>query len=270
MCRLLHILLLLLLTATANADNPDCPSNTNYTRGSAFEANLDALLSFLPDAAAKSSGFAENVTGAAPDKAYGLSQCRADVDAQSCFACLDGSAQDIVSKCPGQRSAMVFDDECLLRHSNASFFGTVDTSLVKYWWNTRNATEPARFTATLDALMGNVTARAAYASQQMFAASMVPFTPFVNIYGMAQCTRDLAPDGCNRCLATAVEAIPICCDGKRGGQVIYRSCSIRFEVYSFYNATAVEAAMSPAPSPGGAPINGSDHFVPGNTGQSRS
>ncbi|KAF8719394.1 hypothetical protein HU200_024104 [Digitaria exilis] len=55
-----------LLTTTANDDNPvaSCPSDTNYTHGSAFQANLDILLSSLPaTTAGASTGFATNTTG---------------------------------------------------------------------------------------------------------------------------------------------------------------------------------------------------------------
>ncbi|TVU02145.1 hypothetical protein EJB05_52369, partial [Eragrostis curvula] len=115
--------------------------------------------------------------------------------------------------------------------------------------------------------MSNLTETAAYASPRMFAAGSVVLTPFVNIYGMAQCTRDIAKDDCYSCLVTAVTTIPTCCNGKQGGRVIYRTCSIRFEVYPFYNARAAEAAMSPAPAPVSGPINGGDHSVPGSAGK---
>ncbi|OEL30083.1 Cysteine-rich receptor-like protein kinase 25 [Dichanthelium oligosanthes] len=266
MSSLLPVLLLcsFLLVATTCADYPyltNCPSNTNYTRGSPFQANLDALLSSLPAVAAASSGFAENVTGSAPDKAYGLAQCRADLNALDCRACLDGSARDMAAKCPGQKSAMFIYDGCLLRHSNASFFGVADTSVGRCTWKMQDATQPEEFRTRLGALMSNLTARAAYASPRMFAAGETGLTPFMNIFGMAQCTRDLAADDCNSCLARAVAGIPSCCDGQQGGRVIFRTCSIRFEVYPFYNAQAAEAAMSPAqaPAPGGGSVNGSDH-----------
>ncbi|TVU20008.1 hypothetical protein EJB05_36194, partial [Eragrostis curvula] len=161
----------------------------------------------------------------------------------------------------GQKSAMLGYDLCLLRPSNASFFGAADTSVVRCWWNpkTLNATQPAQFTSALGALMRNLTAKAAYASPRMFAAGSVPS---VNIYGMAQCTRDLSADGCSLCLAATVALIPTCCNDKQGGHVVYRSCSIRFDVYPFYSVRAAEVAMSPA----GGPINGGAHFVPGRTG----
>ncbi|KAK3135213.1 hypothetical protein QOZ80_5BG0416150 [Eleusine coracana subsp. coracana] len=220
----------ILLAAPANAEDPFCPSNMNYTRGSTFQANLEALLSSLPAAAVASSGlFAMNSTGATPpDQAFGLAQCRADVNASDCRSCLDNMVKDMATKCPGQKDAMLFYDFCLLRHANASFSARLQ----------------------LGKLMTNLTATAAYVSRLKFAAAAVEVAPLVTIYGMAQCTRDLDDDGCDRCLRTAVGAIPKCCEGKQGGQINYRTCSVRFEVEPFYNAKAAEAAMLPAPSPG--------------------
>ncbi|GJN14797.1 hypothetical protein PR202_gb01658 [Eleusine coracana subsp. coracana] len=117
-------------------------------------------------------------------------------------------------------------------------------------WNTQNATQPELFRLQLGKLMTNLTATAAYVSRLKFAAAAVEVAPLVTIYGMAQCTRDLDDDGCDRCLRTAVGAIPKCCEGKQGGQINYRTCSVRFDVEPFYNAKAAEAAMLPAPSPG--------------------
>uniref|UniRef100_A0A453SMW7 Gnk2-homologous domain-containing protein n=1 Tax=Aegilops tauschii subsp. strangulata TaxID=200361 RepID=A0A453SMW7_AEGTS len=93
----LYSLLLLLTGAAMAAADPwstDCPSDTNYTRGGVFQANLDAFLSFLPAAASDASGLAENTTGTAPDEAYGLAHCRADVNASECRSCLDTWAWD--------------------------------------------------------------------------------------------------------------------------------------------------------------------------------
>jgi hypothetical protein len=258
------LLILLIGASKAGADptSTDCPSNTNYTRGGVFESNLDALLSFLPAAASTStaSGFAENATGAEPDVAYGLAQCRADINMSDCRACLDASAQDAASKCPGQKSSMLFYDNCVLRHSNASFFGAADTSPVQRLCNTANATQPDLFMTQLGSLMNNLSSKAAYSSPRMFAAGAADVTSFAKIYGMVQCTRDLTGDDCNRCLSAIVSAIPTACYGQKGGQIFYRSCSIRYEDYLFYGVQAVEAAMSPpAPSGGG---NGTDQPAP--------
>jgi hypothetical protein len=246
--------------AAADLQHTDCPSNTNYTRGGIFQANLDALLSFLPAAASAASGFAENATGAAPDQAFGLAQCRADVNESDCRACLDATAQDAAGKCPGQKSSMVIYDNCLLRHSNASFFGTADTSPEVALCNVGNATQvtqPELFMTQLGSLMRNLSSLAAYSSPRMFAVGEADVS-LTKIYGMAQCTRDLGGDDCNRCLSAAVTDILSSCYGKIGGQNIRRSCSVRYEESLFYSAKAAEAAMSP-PAPAGGGLNGTDH-----------
>ncbi|CAN6337221.1 unnamed protein product [Urochloa humidicola] len=269
--------LLLLLASAAIADDlrfyisADCPDNMNYTRGGTFQANLGALLSSLPAAAAASSGFAENTTGAAPDQAFGLAQCRGDVSAPDCRSCLDTSAREIsTSTCPGQKSAMLVYEGCLLRYSNASFFGVADTvwlpDPIFQVANTRNVTQaPGQFMSRLSALMSNLTREAAYGSHRMMAVGTVDHGRFMTIYGMAQCTRDITADDCNLCLSFAVKAIPTCCDGREGGRIFYRSCSVRFEVYPFYHAQAAEAPMPLPPAPGVGPLNGSDHPVSGST-----
>ncbi|PUZ65425.1 hypothetical protein GQ55_3G221800 [Panicum hallii var. hallii] len=161
---------------------------------------------------------------------------------------------------------MLVYDKCLLRLSDESFVGAAGTSVVVMLANTQNATQPEVFTPQLGELLNNVTRKAAYGSPRMFAVGSAAVTPFVSFHGMAQRTRDLAEDDCNSCLTRALGDITKCCDGKQGGQVIYVSCSIRFEVYRFYNIKAAEAAMSPAPAPGGG-FNGSDNFGgPGSNG----
>jgi hypothetical protein len=54
---------------------------------------------------------------------------------------------------------MLIYDACQLRHSNASFFGAVDASVVVWLSNAQNATQQEQFTTRLGALMGSVTER---------------------------------------------------------------------------------------------------------------
>nr|CAB3461096.1 unnamed protein product [Digitaria exilis] len=261
----------LLTTTTANDDNPVayCPSDTNYTRGGAFQANLDILLSSLPATAAGSSTVRHEhhrlllvllllLLARRPDG------CRADViNTSVCDACLDCSAQHMAaSKCAGHKTAVLVYDDCLLRYSDKGFSGAVDTSPVVTWVNPENVTDhdQARFVSRLDGLMSNLTETAPRAPRMFAAGSAAVVMTSVRIYGMAQCTRDLAADDCGRCLARAVGDIQKCCDGRQGGQVIYVSCAIRFEVYLFYNLEDTEAAMSPAGH-----VNGSEHSGPGSS-----
>ncbi|CAO2204770.1 unnamed protein product [Urochloa humidicola] len=272
--RSLRILLLvcwsLSLAGTTIADDlmwpriPYCPlENMNYTRGDAFQANLDALLSSLPAATVTSSGFATSTTGGAaatPAQVFGLAQCRADITPSDCAACLNHTAHEMATggACPGQKNAMLVYEGCLLCYSNTSFFGAPDNGdPIFSVGNVQNnvSTQPERFASELSALMGNLTGKAAYGSPRKFAVGEVRHAAFVTIYGMARCTEDMTADNCYICLEIVVKTIPKCCSGKEGGRVFSQSCSVRFEVYRFYNEEAAEAAMSPAslPAPGGGP-----------------
>ncbi|GJN14796.1 hypothetical protein PR202_gb01657 [Eleusine coracana subsp. coracana] len=278
MPRLLPLVLLcslsLLAAITTYAEDSilfECESDTNYTRGSAFQANLKALLSSLPSAAAASQGFAENVTGAAPDQAFGLAQCRRDVSASVCNKCVTKLAQKLYTGCLGKRSAIIVSDTCQLRYSNVSFFGEADTRLLEYFATPWNATEPELFMRRLDELMSNLTWKAAHGNPRMFAVGAFDHTPLVKIYGMVQCTGDLGRDDCYSCLNTAVSHILTYWDKEADGHAILWSCFIRFDRVLFYNVHAAEIAMSspaalaPVPAPGDGSSNYRNHSSQGST-----
>ncbi|TVU02148.1 hypothetical protein EJB05_52373, partial [Eragrostis curvula] len=220
--------------------------DANYTLDGTFQANLDAILSSLPAAAAASWGFAKNTTGAAaPDQAYGLPQCRRDVSAPLCSSCVEKMAQKLRDGCPGRKNAIIFSETCMLRHSNVSFFGEPDGGhLLKYYTAVLNATEPELFATRLDALMSSLKTKAAYGSPLMFAANVTDVAPLVKIYGVAQCTGDLGRDDCYKCLDRAAAYIPSYWETKQGGQSILWSCFVRFEASLFYNASGAEEACA--------------------------
>ncbi|TVU19967.1 hypothetical protein EJB05_36152, partial [Eragrostis curvula] len=260
---LFPVLLLLcsssLLAAPANAEDDiyfQCSSDANYTLGGAFQANLDAVLSSLPSAAAASWCFAKNATGAAaPDMAYGIAQCGRDVSTPVCSNCVEKMAQKLRDGCLGRKNAIIFSETCMVRHSNASFFGEPDGGhLLKYYTAVLNATQPELFATRLDALMSGLKTKAAYGSPLMFAPNVTDVAPLVKIYSVAQCTRDLGKDDCYKCLDRAAAYIPSYWDMKQGGQSILWSYFVRFEASLFYDASGAEAAMStalaPVPAPG--------------------
>ncbi|RZC48092.1 hypothetical protein C5167_041087 [Papaver somniferum] len=72
------------------------------------------------------------------------------------------------------------------------------------------------------------------------------------IFGSVRCTADIPPISCYNCFLGAISYLPDCCDGKQGARVINPSCSIRYELYSFFNSTI---AHSPPSSPDAAPSN---------------
>jgi hypothetical protein len=118
--------------------------------------------------------------------------------------------------------------------------------------NAQNITnEPQRFNNLVGATVNDLAARAASAppGAKKFAVNKTYFDAFQNIYSLAQCTPDLSSFDCNQCLSAAIAGLPNCCSGKIGGRVLFPSCYIRYEIYLFYNATAVARESPPPPPP---------------------
>ncbi|KAG6514816.1 hypothetical protein ZIOFF_025189 [Zingiber officinale] len=107
----------------------------------------------------------------------------------------------------------------------------------------------------------NTLAKAARSSPKMFAMDNVSLPNSTNIYGLEQCTRDLSADDCYNCLLDAVGSIPTVSNGSQGCRVLGQSCSSRYEMYPFYNISAIEVvspplSLSPASSPTGNELKG--------------
>ncbi|XVE72680.1 hypothetical protein DITRI_Ditri11bG0058200 [Diplodiscus trichospermus] len=61
-------------------------------------------------------------------------------------------------------------------------------------------------------------------------------SPFLTLYALVQCTRDLSQIDCAQCLAIAVGNFPNFCYNRKGCRVLYSSCYVRYELYPFFFA----------------------------------
>nr|CAD1837478.1 unnamed protein product [Ananas comosus var. bracteatus] len=197
---LCSLLFVLLHTPTSKSQSQlysifsNCSADPNFTANSAFQSNLNHLLSTLPAATAP-SGFYNSTVGqnGGGGEVYGLALCRGDVSSPECSTCLSSAAQYAVTECPRGVSNTVWNDTCMLRYSDSSFFGVVDWTQ-KFAWNLHNVTDVKLFDDRLDQLMNNLSTAAAYGSGRppLFAAGQIKFYNFTNIYGLVQCSRDLS------------------------------------------------------------------------------
>ncbi|OVA13147.1 Gnk2-homologous domain [Macleaya cordata] len=92
------------------------------------------------------------------------------------------------------RQAIIWYDKCLFKYSNEKFFEMRDTE--------------------------NREQKKAHVSAVLFATGEMEMEGSEKLYGLVQCTRDLSSSECKKCLEDAVNEIPSCCDGKRGGRVV--------------------------------------------------
>ncbi|XP_021309272.1 putative cysteine-rich receptor-like protein kinase 20 [Sorghum bicolor] len=260
-------LLLHLLTAppSHSAAAPEyaeytCNGTTgNFTSGSAFAANLDRLIAELPgNASASPSLFASASIGPAPDTAYGLALCRGDMtDARACSSCLADAFAQLRRLCGGgDRDATFYADLCTARYSGGDFMflsltaDVVDNSPVVNGmdanastypgWDAGNATSRSFFLSLVGTPFDEISMYGAYNSsstRRLATAVMFINAALPTVYGLAQCTPDLAPAQCWHCFQGLGELNDQWYDGREGGRISGVRCSFRYEGYQFYQGT---------------------------------
>ncbi|KAL3741949.1 hypothetical protein ACJRO7_017430 [Eucalyptus globulus] len=249
------LLSLLALTTSAHGANPLnhlCGTNGNFTANGTYGDNLKALLTSVVAAAAADYGFYNlSAGGGSADAVNAIALCRGDVGAADCRSCLNDSAPEITRRCPVQKEAIIWYDNCMLRYSNRSIFRTTDDSPSLYMWNRNNVTNNVdQFNQVLRNLIDSLRERAASGnSTRKFAVGNATTPNFLSLFGLVQCTPDLSQPQCDNCLVGAIGEIPWFSYQKQGGRVIFPSCSIRFEVYPFFYPFAYELPPSPPQSP---------------------
>lgn len=102
--------------------------------------------------------------GQESDNVYGLFLCRGDLSTDVCKDCVTLATQAIIQRCPTQREAIIFYDECLLRYSNQFIFSRMAQEPVLYLLNSQNITDQERFNEIVDTTMDDTALQAANAS----------------------------------------------------------------------------------------------------------
>nr|CAB3458183.1 unnamed protein product [Digitaria exilis] len=287
--RLLFLLLLsspfLSFTTTAEYAEYVCNGTTdNFTSGTAFAANLDRLIAALPsDAASSPTLFASTSVGSAPGDTtvYGLALCRGDItNTTACSSCLADAFARLRRVCGAERDATLYADLCTARYSGADFLslsggagagednspvvnGMDSTNASTYpGWDATNATSRSFFLSLVGTLFGEMAMYGAYNSSRRLATAVM----FINeqlptVYGLAQCTPDLAPSQCWGCFQGVGDLNRKWYDGREGGRISGVRCSFRYEGYQFYQGTPnVRIGLHAGePSPDGGGANGSSH-----------
>jgi hypothetical protein len=223
----------------------NCLDQSNETLNTSFESSFTVLLGSLSSKASENNSFYNDSSNGI----YGLFLCRGDVNTSTCQSCVSSAGQEIRSRCPSNRTAIIWYDECMLRYDDANFFGVEDTSLKVFMWNVQNSSVSPNETdfgqrAQMDDLISK-----ALASDKLFNASSRPADGGSDVrYGLLQCTRDINSTSCSDCFRTLMTEANRCCESKNGWRVLSPSCNIRYENHSFFQQ--VPAAPQPLPDNG--------------------
>ncbi|KAM6585127.1 hypothetical protein CsatB_012129 [Cannabis sativa] len=239
----------------ATAENYYCIDKGNYTLNSTYHDNLNHLLSTLPNSQNNNGyGFYNLSYGNADDQVFAMALCDGDAMPDSCQRCLNESTHLVQQLCPYQKEVVLWHNNCMLRYSNRSLFGFMESFPRVILYNTQNASsDPDTVEAyfkDLRSLLDNLKSRAmAGGSLKKFALDSIKSAGFKTIYGLVQCSPDLSKIDCNNCLDDSFGNLPGCCNLKKGGVVLGTSCRHRYEDYLFYDISNVTQAPPPSPMP---------------------
>ncbi|GAB2298800.1 hypothetical protein Dimus_032878 [Dionaea muscipula] len=224
-----------------------CGNDGNYTSNSAFGSNLNSVLSTINSNTQIDYGFYNFSAGKDPNQVNAIALCEGDLTVSACHSCLNSSTVDLtLSSCPNSKEAIGWYGQCMLRYSDQSIFGVWDQSGVGVTLtNVNNVSDIAQFSQTLSNLLKSLQTRAASGDSHLkFATGVANVSDFLQVYGLVQCTPDLSQVDCFNCLGGMINGIPTCCDGSRGARLLQPSCTLRYEIYKFYNS--IDAPSPPA------------------------
>ncbi|CAI9279809.1 unnamed protein product [Lactuca saligna] len=249
------------LITTLTLSQPDflysiCDTAANFTATSTYGRNLNATLTALPTTNS-GFGFFNSSSGNGNDRANSFALCRGDVNPDACRSCVNDSIVKLRETCPNQKEAVGYYDNCLLKYSNLTILGGVNTRIRSYvtLYNINNVSDIQRFNSALRQLMNDLRSTAASGGRlRKFAGNNMTGPDFTTIYGLVQCTPDLSELQCSDCLEEAINLIgmpPIY--GKVGGRILQTKCNFRYEIYRFFNMSNI-VVPSPPSSPPQPPI----------------
>ncbi|KAH6764906.1 hypothetical protein C2S51_016155 [Perilla frutescens var. frutescens] len=220
-------------SVTSQYETYVCSTNNSYSRESSYRADLNTLLASLSSNIAN-TGFHHSSVG----EANAVALCRPDIQLSTCRGCIKIAAEDILVQCPDQYEAIIWYAYCILRYSNQPIFGTLTLDPQRIL---SNEVDDLRSPQVRGMLLDGLRANAANGGPLVKAAAGNRTAGFnQTIFALVQCTPDLSPENCSSCLDRAAGEIPACCDSSIGVRIYTPSCTIRYEVYNFYNLTKLQ------------------------------
>ncbi|KAF7026108.1 hypothetical protein CFC21_038239 [Triticum aestivum] len=238
---ILPLLLVLLVPLAAAETWPFCGNSGNYESNSTYKANLRHLSSTLPKKAATSTTlFATDTHGNVPNVIFALALCRGDYNASACEGCLVTAFQDGQENCPNSKDTTVYyyGNPCMLRFSNQNFLATtvndkIHVIAVSMEMPLNTSIRDDSFRFLLFTLLNN-TAQSAENSPRRFTTSRLDVSSLPTVYCLMQCTPDLTADDCAACFQPYPSLTFRHMDGNKGGQILGTRCSMRYEIYPFF------------------------------------
>ncbi|XP_078148971.1 cysteine-rich receptor-like protein kinase 15 isoform X2 [Carex rostrata] len=228
--------------ANAKLLSQNCSQNDSFAIGSTFESNLFKLLSSLHTDALINSAFSNKSFGNSPNEVYGLVMCFADSTLVDCVNCLQDATSNMTQPRSMSATATVFYDSCLLSYSSKNFLSVAEPYEPSCFYSVGNSLDQKSQQALMTVLT-NLSTTAPY-TREMFSTQVVNGT---NMSALLQCTRDLSPQECSRCISHLRSYT--CANGTAlRMRMMARNCYLRYEQY-ILNVSSFPVSLVSPPLP---------------------
>ncbi|XP_027333296.1 cysteine-rich repeat secretory protein 60-like isoform X2 [Abrus precatorius] len=189
-----------------------------YTPNSAYESNLDSLLTSLVNSATYSSYNNFTIVGSTPqDVVYGLYQCRGDLAMPDCATCVARAVTRAGDLCRETCGGAVQLDGCFVKYDNATFLGVEDKTVVLKQCGPSVGYNPDAM-GSRDAVLAGL---AGSGGNFRVGGSG-------GVRGVAQCSGDLSSGECEDCVSEAISRLKSDCGTADYGDMFLGKCYARY------------------------------------------
>ncbi|KAL5070203.1 hypothetical protein RYX36_021090 [Vicia faba] len=225
-----------------------CSNIHETTPNSVFQINLKTLFSYLSSNATANKEF-HNATvtdiNNSSDTVYGWFMCKGDVPAHLCSQCVTNvtSYYDWESGCSLSKDMVIWYDMCMVRYSNKYSFSTDDLySSSSGSYSSVNVSNLTTSKRLVSETLNEVADKAANFSigVKKYATKEAIVSGLPSHYFQAQCTPDLSPQDCRKCLNVTITEVLWTFNSESNNFMVGEStnsrCYIRYDVYPFYRS----------------------------------
>ncbi|XP_043695764.1 plasmodesmata-located protein 7-like isoform X2 [Telopea speciosissima] len=193
-------------------------SQLTYSPGSAYESNLNSLLTSLVNSATYSSFNKLTFSGSTQqDVVYGLYQCQGDLSMPDCSNCIQRAVSQLGILCPSSTGGAVQLQGCFIKYDNTSFLGVEDKTVV-----VKKCGPPVSYESDL------ISQRDAVLNGLASGGGLYRVGGSGEVQGVAQCVGDLSANECQDCLSSAIGRLRSECGAAAYGDMFLGKCYVRY------------------------------------------
>ncbi|KAG0496171.1 hypothetical protein HPP92_000862 [Vanilla planifolia] len=159
------------------------------------------------------------------------------------------AAYIVNNSCPGNKSAFVRNELCVLRYADSLFFSVLEASSFAYLFKNNKVGNPVAFKNQVNGMLNGLI-QAVMKSELKIAAGMLSISTEPNyqklpIYGLVWCLMDISQVDCFQCLEQALNGIEGCCGDKFGAGYFTISCIVTYDDHPFFSLSLFQIGGPP-------------------------